>query len=100
MIEDYEKRTKENGFERFIWIMATTVGVRKGIVKRDCVTEAINLLEKKEFQLTKTYMKRKDICQFYEIDKFINEIKGEEIISNKEYERQAKEFDNIIINSM
>ena len=94
-VRDYRKITKDKGFERFIWIMAFTVGITEGKVKKEEVTEAISLLE--NFKPTKIYIKRTDIEKFEEIDTFVNGIKDEMIISKEEYEQQAKELDEIIM---
>ncbi len=102
-IKNYNQLKDDNKFPRFIWILPFTVGIKSDKVKKEEVTEAINLLKNKDFQLTKIYLKRtkydkkRDIEYFKEIDNFVDGIKDYTIESKENDEkRQAEELDKII----
>ncbi len=95
-IARYEVLLQKEGHPRFVWVMAFTVGVKKGIVKTDVVEQAIGLLESEGLGVLKVYIKRADLEKFAEIDDFINSIKDKEIISNEDYQRQSRELDGQI----
>jgi len=103
-IERYPKKAKKQGFERFIWIMAFTIGATSTSIKTEQVTMPIDLLKGNGFGVLKVYIDRMDskdedgkkVKQFEEINRFATQISDERIKSNQEYERQAKELDDII----
>lgn len=99
-IKRYKERTAKEGFERFIWIIAFTIGTTSNSIKTEQVTVPIELLKENGFDVLKIYMKRIDgegVEQFEEINRFATQIKDKEIPSNKEWERQAEKLDEYII---
>jgi len=103
-IRDYKQKTKDKGFERFIWVMAITVGKGYGKLKKEEVTEAIKLLEEKDFDLIKIHIIREKEDRgaiFTEINKFIEGLTKQPIkTKEKDQREQAEELDKIIVNSV